>query len=225
MAPSMDIPNENDYKKIIGIANVLGIKYNTKNNKKSLDGFDYISSINLYVAREKTNFGKNWFECHKELRANGERMLTPIESIEFLKYAKINLPEVYKDITEVRAPWRAEWIDADFKVKGKDLYFNYNHVLDSRGNLIPANSEVLDKDTLMQDKRISLEDYLNENHTSQGLPSKKVKSGDLYYWYPRSDNNSVARFDADSDGASLSCGGGPSGESSALGVRAAKQRA
>ena len=70
---------------------------------------------------------------------------------------------------------------------------------------------------------ISLEDYLNNCHTTQGLPNKKVKSGDLYYWYPRSDNNSVAWFFAVSDWASLGCGRFPSVRDSGLGVYAVKR--
>lgn len=111
------------------------------------------------------------------------------------------------DIIGVRSPWRAEWIDADFKVKNKRLCIN---------------SEPLDKNTLMEDRQISLEDYINNNHTSQGLPSKKVKSGDLYYLYPRSDNNSVAGFYAGSGKAGLDCCRGPSNWDSSLGVRAVR---
>jgi hypothetical protein len=182
----------------------------------------YVPSINLYVAKERTLNGQDWFECHKELQANNKRMLIMPEFIEFLKYSKTNFPDVYNEMTEVRDPSRREWIDADFKVKGKDLYVNYNHIVDKNGNLIPQNSEILDKNTLMKDKipGISLEDYLNNNHTSQGFPNKNVKSGDLYYWYPKSDNNSVARFVADSDGAVLDCGRDPSNGNSSLGVMA-----
>jgi len=121
----------------------------------------------------------------------------------------------------------AEWLDADFKVKDKKLYINYNHVLDSNGNLIYKNSEVLDKATLMEDKTpgISLEDYLTNNNTKQGLPSKNVKSGDFYYWFPGDDNNSVARFDADSGGAGLDGDRDPSSvRDSSLGVFAVKDK-
>ncbi len=185
-------------------------------------GFIYIPSINLYVAKERSHLNKDWFECHKLLQANGERMLILPEFIEFLKYAKINLPEIYKKITGLGETWRAEWLDADFEVKKGKLCINYNHILDSSGNLIPHNSEPLDRDTLMKDKRISLDDYLNNNHTSQGLLSKKIKSGDSYYWYPRNDNNSVARFYAGSDGTSLGCLRSPSYQDSVLGVRAVR---
>ena len=104
------------------------------------------------------------------------------------------------------------------------MYINYNHVSDSSGNLVPKNSEVLDRNTLMSDKTpgISLENFLEKNHTSQGLPNKKVKSGDLYYWNPRSDNNSVARFVAVSDRALLYCVV-PSDRDSVLGVFAVKR--
>ena len=171
------------------------------------ENFVYVPSINLYVAKERKLLGKNWFESHQELQKNSERMLIIPEFVEFLKYAKTNHPEIYNEITEVRNPWRAEWLDADFKVKDKKLYINYNHVLDSNGNLIYKNSEVLDKATLMEDKTpgISLEDYLTNNNTKQGLPSKNVKSGDFYYWFPGDDNNSVARFDVDSCRAYIFC--------------------
>jgi hypothetical protein len=194
---------------------------------KDTNDFIFVPSINLYVAKERTHLNENWFECHKELQTNGERMLILPEFIEFLKYTKANFPDIYKEITEVRTPWRAEWIDADFKVKGKDLFINYNHVLDSNGNPVPQNSEILTQDALMKDKTpgISLEDYLNSNHTNQGLPSKKVKSEDLYYWCPDKDNKSVAWFDASSVRAVLGCISYPSDQYSALGVRAAKQRA
>ena len=105
------------------------------------------------------------------------------------------------------------------------MHINYNHVLDSNGNLIPNDSEALDKETLMKDKNpgISLEDYLESNHTGQGLPNKSVKSGDLYYWFPRSDNNSVARFNALDYGANLSCNWYSSNRFGNLGVRAVRR--
>jgi len=190
------------------------------NPNQNLDGYIHVPSLNLYFTKERILQGENWFDTHKSLQLNNQRMPTIPEFIEFLKYSKLNFPDVYKDITEVRDPWRGEWIDADFKLKGEDLYINYNHILDSKGNLIPKNSEIIDKNTLMKDKipGISLEDYINNNYTKQGLPNNKVKSGDFYYWFPKSDNNSVARFSAGSDGAVLYCGRSPSDANASLGV-------
>lgn len=225
MAPIIEVSNED-----LNAFNQLGLKYKLRkdlenSSLKDSGKFIHIPSLNIYFSKERTLQGKNWYETHKELQSNGLSMPTIPEFIEFLKYVKTNSLDIYKEITEVRNPWRTNWLDADFKVKGKDLYINYNHVLDLSGNLVPKNSEVLDKDTLMKDKTpgISLEDYLSENHTSQGLPNKKVKLGDLYYWNPKSDNNSVARFDTDSDRADLGCDRNQSGRGSELGVFAVKR--
>ena len=196
-------------------------------SKPDTNDFIYVPSISLYVAKQRTFQNKNWFDCHKELQKNNQRMLIIPEFIEFLKYLKSSINSeyltIYKDITEVKDPWRAEWLDADLKVKNKQLYINYNHVLDSKGNLIPKNSELLDKDTLMKDKKpgISLDEWL-DNHTIPGLPTTKTKSGDLYYWCP-GDNNSVVGFDADSARVGLDCNGGPSFDYSVLGVRGVKK--
>lgn len=208
MAPMLDIARK-DFERAKSLLKLANVNYSVPSSDNSND-FIYVPSIKFYVAKQRSHLGKDWFECHRELQSNGERMLTFPEFIEFLKYTKDNSLEIYKDITEIRSPWRAEWIDADFKTKGKNLYINSHQ-----------DSRLLDKNTLMEDKRISLEDYLEGNHTSQGLPSKKVKSGNLYYWYPRSDNNSVARFCADSDSANLYCWS-PSCRLSALGVRAVR---
>lgn len=226
MAPIIEVSNED-----LNAFNQLGLKYKLRkdlenSSLKDSDQFIYVPSMRIYIAKERKLHDKNWFDAHKELQANGERMLTIPEFIEFLKYIKINSPDIYRDITEIRNPWRAEWLDADFKIKGKNLCINYNHILDSKGNLIPKNSEILNQNTLMKDKTpgISLENFLKLNHTKQGLPNKKVKSGDLYYWHPRSDNNSVARFDAYSDGAGLDCDRDPSYGDLGLGVRAVKHK-
>ena len=201
----------------------------TKPSIKDNSNFIYVPSLNLYVAKERKLHNKNWFDSHKELQSNKERMLIIPEFIEFLNYLKSSnnqeYLEIYNDITKVKSPWRAEWLDANFKVKNNKLNINYNHILDENGTLVAHDSKVLDKKTLMSDKTpgISLDNFLESNHTSQGLPNTKVKSGDLYYWYPRSDNNSVARFGAVGDRAGLDCGRYPSFRYSDLGVRASRR--
>ena len=228
MAPAIYLRTEKERDRVAKIVNSFDIPYSLEKDfieNHNMEGFVYVPSINLYVAKGKKFHNKNWSESHKELQKNGEKMLTPYEFVEFLKYAKSNNKEIYDEITGVRNHWREEWLDADFKVKNGVLHINYNHILDSNGNLIPKNSEALDEETLMKDKTpgISLEDYLEINHTSQGLPNKSVKSGDLYYWFPRSDNNSVARFYAIGDRAGLICGRDPSYRVDVLGVRAVRR--
>ena len=92
--------------------------------------FIYVPSINIYVAKQKTHLGKNWFDCHKEFQKNKKKMLTVPEFIEFLKYLKSQpnnqeYQKIYREITEVRCPWRVELLDASFKVKNEKLYINY----------------------------------------------------------------------------------------------------
>ena len=150
-------------------------------------------------------------------------MLTLPEFVEFLKYVQANHQEIYRDIVEVRSPWRAEWIDADFKLKDGKLHVNDYHVLDKNGKLIPRRSKLLQKNTLMKDKTpgISLDNWL-ANPTKQGFPNKKIEAGSLYYWHPIRDNNSVTGFIADDNEISLHCDRYPSNWDSNLGVRAAK---
>lgn len=185
--------------------------------------FIHIPSINLHVARQRTHLNKNWFESHRALQENGQRMLTIPEFIEVLKYAQENHKDIYEDITKARSPWRSEWLDADFKQKKNKLYIHSKHVYQG-DNLTPQSSEILDTSTLMKNRTpgISLESWLKAP-TKQGLPSKKTESGNLYYWAPMRDDISVAGFGALSGRAGLACDRGPSGRGSGLGVRAAKQ--
>jgi hypothetical protein len=184
----------------------------------------YIPSINLSVEKERTCFERDWFECHSILQAEGSKMLTLFEFISFLKYAKEKHPAVYSEIVEIKTPWVAEWLDIRFHIIDGISMVSSNHILDSRGKLIPKNLSPLDEDTLMENKRISLEDYITINHTSQGLPNKKVKLGELCYWAPKTENNLTARFLTHIENAYLDCNLNPGGFLLGLGVRAARYK-
>jgi hypothetical protein len=208
MAPILDIEGR-DFERAKSLLKLANVTYSVPSSNNS-DDFVYVPSMKLHVLKQRTLQGKNWFEAHNELQSQGERMMTLPEFIEFLKYTKDNFQEIYKDITELQNPWRAEWVDSYFEKRKDGMYIlTYNR----------AKEEKLDMETLMEDKQIDLESWL-DNHTRQGLPNKKIKSGNLYYWAPR--ENSVARFDAGSSGASLNCDGGPSYGGSILGVRAVR---
>src|SRR3989344_9024162 len=205
---------------------IMSGKYKKPETQKSFEkkpdtnDFIYVPSIKLYVAKEKTHFGKNWKDCWTELKNQNYQMLKINEFREFLKYL-ISIPtnqeyqNIYNEITEVRDPWRAEWLDANFKVEKNELY------------LLTENESKKEKleDCLMEDKNpgILLEDWINgKNISSQGLPNKNISSGSLYYWHPRSDNNSVARFGAYDGRTLLGCCRDPAYADSGLGVRAVK---
>jgi hypothetical protein len=189
-------------------------------------GMIYLPSLNLNFAKQRTHKGLNWYDAHKELQNQNLKMPTIPEFIAYIKYLqtdyqtidKLEADSILDDILTVRIPWRSEWLDADFKVKNNQLYVHYNHYTDSAGNLLPRNTEKLEA-CLMTDKNpgIDLQDWL-DNPTSQGLPRPNINEGSLFYWYPRSDNISVARVDADSDGAGLDCGRNPQDHAASLGV-------
>ncbi|MDD5192573.1 MAG: hypothetical protein PHH54_01555 [Candidatus Nanoarchaeia archaeon] len=185
-------------------------------NAPEKSGMIWVSSAKLYFSNERKYLGKNWFEAHKLAQAEGLKMPTIPEFLEFLKYLRSDssYSELYKDITEVRNPWRANWLDADFKVKNKELCINYNHKVDSQGNLKPLNTEKLEA-CLMEDCYADILDY---NRQGLPFPTKKTKNKEFYYWFPRSDNNSVATFSAYSDSAFLYCYRNPDGRGASLGV-------
>ena len=203
---------------------------NTTENPKS--GYIYIPSVNIFIAKERTHLGANWYDCHKQLHEENLLMPTIPQFLAYINYLKANpngtslgdaskqeIESILDDILTVRNPWRAEWFDAKFEKKGEKLYINYNHRTDSNGNLIPKNSELLE-DCLMED---CYADILNPN--KKGLPLIKLAkdNGGIYYWYPR--ENYVAGFCVDSGGAGLYCDGDPSCGYSGLGVFASVPKA
>jgi hypothetical protein len=199
--------------------------------KTSFDNpdFIYVPSINLYVAKQRTLVCNavstlNWDSYQEKLHSENSKMLTILEFREFLNYTKTNFPEIYSEITEVRNPWRGEWLDANFKIENKELFVCY-HVFEN--NKIIFKREKLDKGTLIKKKTsgISLDSWLNNtNSTNQGLPKDNINSGNLHYWCSMKNHNSVARFYVDSDRAYLNCNTDSFDGSSHIGVRAVKEK-
>jgi len=200
----------------------LGIKYKLKEEDKPIrtrtedkEGFIYIPSMNLYVAKERSHLRKNWHEAHEALLEEDSKMLTIPEFANFLNYLKEKPSrentQVYNDITQLTSPWRAEWLDAYFE-KRKDGFYVLT------GN--KATAEKLET-ALMEDRTpgISLDSWLKKPN-SQGLPRSDIAKGNLNYCYPR--DGTVAEFVAYSDGIDLDCDGDPSATESVFGVRAAK---
>ena len=184
--------------------------------------FIYIPSLGLYVAKKRTYFEKNWFETNKLLQENNEFMPTIPQFREFLKYLKDSNNQeyltIYHNITDVKSFYRGEWLDAIFEIKENQIYINYAHKLGKNRELIPQNSEILNSETLIKDKKINLENWINSDHTEQGLPNKNVKEGESYYYYPR--NKKAVRFCANSALNYISCGWDPYKGTQDLGARA-----
>lgn len=191
------------------------------------------------VAMEKSRLSQHWNEVQGHLGWEGAHMLTIRQFIDFLNLLRSGnaydgrgrkvdsgkLNDIFKEITEVRDPWRAELLDADFKVDGENFIINYSHRFRSwKETLISKCSEPL-APCLMENNMpgIDLVEWL-DNANYQGLPKEDVKSGALFYWQPGSDNISVARFSADSIGTFLDCNWNPHNRFSSLGTRSAWEK-
>ena len=184
------------------------------------------------ISIDKYHHNNTWHKMHELLQKedsfmpnpNDFRMLLYLLKENKARYAdgsKIKEEEqkiIYNEITEVRSPWRGEYLDARFEKRKDELYLLSDHIVQSNNSLVPSAQEILHPETLMKDRApgISLEDYIR-NLTPQGLPRNDVKKGDLYYWHPK--NECVVGFDADSDRSRLGCGRNPQCSNSTLGVR------
>ena len=121
------------------------------------------------------------------------------------------LSTMHNEMFGVNGPWRGEHLDASFSKKGRQIQITY-HKINPDGS-VEKTTEPLEK-CLMKDCYIDL-----GSCNAQGMPTREGK--DSQFWYhPR--ENSVARFNALSDGAGLDCYGGSGGSDSSLGVRAAR---
>ena len=197
----------------------------------NLEDYIMLPQHDLYVAKQASHHGNNWYQVHESLHKEKARMLTIKEFVDFLellrtgnikngleqKLPEQEIQEIYKKITEKVSPYRAEWLDADFKVINNELYINYSHRT-INNQLKSQNSEKLEN-CIMKDCYV---DLFSAN--KQGLPTKKSEKKDFYYWFPKRDNNSVARFGAGSVRADLICDWDPQDSGAGLGVRVAREK-
>ena len=193
-----------------------------------IPGYIFVPSLGSYVGQDITLTKNDWYSCHRKLQAQGQRMLTIPEFIEFVKYLKANpqgvkdanSKEVYKilgDILTTGGTYRAEWLDAEFQINNELMYVTYNHEVKTYGNIKPKNAELLES-CLFDDGNIDLDSWLNKP-TKQGLPREAILDGDLKYIAPKSDNMLVAGFYANQIQTCLHCAWGPHDSGNSHGVR------
>jgi hypothetical protein len=162
-----------------------------------LEDFVYVPSIKLYFSRKLVHNKVNWYGCHNFLQANGERMPTIIEFVELLRYAIEKEPNIYKEITEVREPWRGEWLDAFFEKRQDGMY------------ILTQNKKKYEKmeDYLKKDAVLFVSKWI-EDPTTQGLPrDADENNGSLWYEHPK--HEYVAKFLANSTNLHLNCESNP----------------
>jgi hypothetical protein len=191
---------------------VQQLRYSLTNSAKESNGRNYIGNINWKQA------------LSLNLTLDG-RTLNPRQFADFLLLLKSGnafngagsrvpegkLAEILDEIITVRAPYRAEWLDADFKYLHEKLWLYSNHKLVS-GNFDSNYEEELESCLMTKGNKIKL-----GTMNSQGMPIEE--GNDFLYWCPDKDNNSVAGFVANFGGAYLYCYRYPADTDPSLGVR------
>jgi len=195
-------------------------------------GWLYVPSIEMEFATDLSGLNSNWYDAHKLARQNGCVMPSIAETWELFFYAKANQnkPEFRKvyDFFTRKTPqntWHGEWQDAFFRtIKKKMLMYKFKG-LNAKGepefqNPIDITGTYLTSDGLAnitQRANVTPNGMLNVADSRNSY----VEGENFYSWYPR--NEAVARFDAYSGWAVLSCYGNPAGSYASLGVRFARR--
>ena len=191
-----------------------------KNSQKEADGTDYIGNMNWNIAltlnKKIGNMTLNprQFIDFKELLEAGIAGKSKVHNGLGKKIDEPLLTAVYNEICEVRDPWRSEWLDAAFSEQNGALYITTDHNL--QGYNLKGRPELLE-DHVSEDSWIDVTSF-----NRQGLPTKKSRAQKLYYYSPVAGR--VARFYANSNGASLGCYGNPTDSNSSLGVRPVRKK-
>ena len=196
---------------------------------QNLEGFIYVPSIELYVAKERSHHNLDWYNTHKTIIPQGLRMPTPRETWELIFYLQDNLdnPElkqVYDDILKKTQTndQHGEWQNAIFTQDKKGRYIQRVTGIDNRG-LVLSQKERLE-DHLEKD---CLADITRSSINSQGLCTLESaldsyhQGRNIYFSHPTA--GAVARFIADSVRVYLICLGDPLDSDSDLGVRLVAQ--
>src|SRR3989344_4585297 len=191
-----------------------------QNSQKEADGTDYIGNMNWNIALTLNNklgnmtLNPRQFIDFKELLESGIAGKSKVHNGLGKKIDEPLLTAVYKEICEVREPWRAEWLDAAFTEQNGALYVTIDHNL--QGYNLKGRTELLE-DHVREDSWIDVTSF-----NRQGLPVEKAKAQKLYYYSPIAGR--VAGFVAYSDWAVLYCDWDPTDSDSSLGVRPVRKK-
>jgi len=204
--------------------------------------YEKYSYPDMLVSMKLEYHNTDWNQAHSTLLQLGAQMLTIRQFVDFLKVLrsgtaydgtgriidKNKISTIFNEITEVRDPWRSEWLDAKFEERRSGGFLglgfkwfvniNYGHTLQNN-QLSPAHSEKLNEDWI-QDRGI---EYWIKNSDEHGLPRYKRRAvlEEIDGWRP--DSGTVARFCANSNKADLCCKD-PTNRSPSLGVRIAYKK-
>lgn len=207
--------------------------------KTNINKSEYIIIPNtkIIISREELYKNKNWKDSHYTLQDNGLYMPTPAIFIDYflkvkqaqegkisLSYAdgnplkKKEVEDLWKYLTTNFDKGCWTWLDSLFKEENNKWYIEYGHkVVDPKGNkeLKTSKKENLEQ-CIMEDCFVDL-DFNKQGLPKQKHSSQEYKQGEnIHFYHPR--ENTVAGFDADSNGAGLYCVRDPYYSNSELGV-------
>lgn len=188
-----------------------------QNSQKEADGTDYVGNMNwntaLTLNQKLGNLTLNLrqFIDFKELLEAGIAGKCKVHNGLGKKIDEPLLTSIYKEICEVRKPWRSEWLNAAFSDQNGALYITTDHTL--QGYTLKGHTELLEN-------CVKESSWINPtSFNKQGLPTRKSQAQKLYYYSPVAGR--VVWFYAYSDAALLYCNGDPADTSARLGVRPA----
>ena len=198
----------------------LGVVF--ENTSQEKDNTPYIGNINWQTALKLnltlgncTLRPRQFIDFLLHLRKGADNK-TSVHDGRGTKIVKAELKNIYQEIVEERDPYRAEWLDAHFRNTLGEFRTTTAHVLNGT-DLVAQGDEPLLTGYVMEDAYVDI-----ASANAQGLPTNKSRKQEFYFWHPH--NGKVARFDADSVRAVLSCGRNPSYALAGLGVRAAREK-
>jgi len=201
-------------------------------NVQDLNGYIYVPSIKLYVAKNRDLNGLKWNQAVDEIYKKGitvegkrAEMPTPFEFMSYVKYllsGKVNgLAEserknILDDILKL-GNYRGNWLNAKFVKNSKGFNgLGMEIAIFNSAGKADTKIEPLEQ-CLWQDCWADINSGNNQGLLTKQYGSSYKQGKNVYFWYPR--ETAVAGFDADSGRADLACDRDAGDSYPSLGVR------
>lgn len=194
---------------------------------QNIDGFFYVPSIRLYLAKERSLNNENWNSAIDKIYNQGiiiteqrAEMPTPFEFMTGLIYVLDNeaIPDLAKeertkflnDVLGLKNTYRGNYLNARFEGNAVETAITKNGKLDWKKEPL---DNCLQKYCYADLRKINSQGLF----TTESIKQEYIKGETAYFWKPV--DGAVAGFDAVLDRAYFICGRYPGYSDAALGVR------